>query len=267
MVYLFISVMVIFFLVGFVISIYFLKLSTKILKWKVPTFWQGAKVIVLTSVMALLANLIIGLIGGDTILAYIVSAFSTLGIFYWLLSRYTKIKFWKSVAVYFIYTISSLILVMLLTASIRLFLFQPFVVDGDAMNPTVVNNDYLITDKITYKISSPKQGDIVILRPSDNPSVNYLKRIIGVPGDTVEIRDGEVFVNGQKLSESYTNGEKTRTVDNGGLKMTLRENEYFVMGDNRNHSRDSREIGAIPLKNIVSKVNIRLFPFESSGQL
>lgn len=167
-----------------------------------------------------------------------------------------------SVILNFFEFIKTVIVIVILAAIIRLFVIQPFIVDGQSMEPNFQNNDYLITEKISFHLQQINHGEVIILRPPDNPSVNYLKRVIGIPGDTVDIKDGDVYVNGQKLTEPYIDGQKTLTTNNEEMKTALRESEYFVMGDNRNHSRDSRELGPIPKQNIISHVWIRLFPFN-----
>jgi len=171
-----------------------------------------------------------------------------------------------SVLLSFFDFIKTIIIIVILAALIRQFLIQPFIVDGQSMEPKFQNNDYLITDKISYRLHAPQRGDVVIFHPPDNPSVNYLKRIAGVPGDTIEIKQGDVFINDKKIIEPYVNsGDKTKTPTNDELKVTLKTDEYFVLGDNRNHSRDSREIGPIPRDNIVSRIWLRLFPLNSIG--
>lgn len=167
-----------------------------------------------------------------------------------------------SVVLGFFEFLKTVIIIVILAAVIRLFIIQPFIVDGQSMEPNFQNNDYLITEKVTFKLHEPARGEVIILRPPDNPSVNYLKRVIGIPGDTIDIKNSDVYVNGQKLSEPYIDGQKTVTVNGEELKTALKENEFFVMGDNRNHSRDSRELGPIPSQNIVSHVWIRLYPFN-----
>lgn len=167
-----------------------------------------------------------------------------------------------SVILSFFEFLKTVIIIVILAAVIRLFIIQPFIVDGQSMEPSFQNNNYLITEKITFKLHEPTHGEVIILRPPDNPSVNYLKRVIGIPGDSVDIKDGVVSVNDKKIDEPYIDGQKTLTVNGQELKITLRDSEFFVMGDNRNHSRDSRELGPIPVQNIVSHVWIRLYPFQ-----
>jgi signal peptidase I len=157
----------------------------------------------------------------------------------------------------------TIFIIVVLATIIRYFIIQPFIVDGQSMEPTFQNSDYLITEKISFRVGTPKRGEVIIFHPPDNPSVNYLKRLIGLPGDEVEIKDNNVYVNGKKLDEPYLSpGTKTELVQPGSLKLTVKENEYFVLGDNREHSRDSRELGPIPKANVVSRVWVRLFPLN-----
>lgn len=146
---------------------------------------------------------------------------------------------------------------------IRFFIIQPFIVEGQSMLPTFENNDYLITEKISYMLRAPQRGEIVIFRPPDNPSINYIKRIIGLPGDHIEIKDGSIYVNSQKIKEPYLTSDENTLAITKDLNIKLKNNEYFVLGDNRNHSRDSREIGPIPRESIVSRIWIRLLPLDN----
>lgn len=161
----------------------------------------------------------------------------------------------------FIKTVAFIVVIAFI---IRIFAIQPFIVEGQSMEPSFANNDYLITEKISYKIHEPSRGDIIIFRPPDNPSVNYIKRIIGLPGDTIEVKNGSVYVNGERLVESYlTSNLETKNVKQSTTPFTVQSGEYYVMGDNREHSRDSREVGAIPKQNITSRIWFRLLPPNS----
>lgn len=154
--------------------------------------------------------------------------------------------------------------IVILAIVIRVFVIQPYIVEGQSMEQSFQNNDYLITEKISFRFREPQRGEVVIFHPPDNPSVNYIKRIVGLPEDKVEVKDGSVFVNDEKIYEPYLkSNEETLSPKNNDYVYTLKEGEYFVFGDNRNHSRDSREIGAIPEENIVSRVWFRLLPINN----
>ncbi|MCX6810601.1 MAG: signal peptidase I [Candidatus Berkelbacteria bacterium] len=165
------------------------------------------------------------------------------------------------------------VVVMLIAFAIRYFVIQPFVVDGDSMMPTFVNNEYLIAEKISYDFTQPSRGDIVIFRYPKNPSIIYIKRIIGLPGETVTIKDGKVYIADSldatplQVTESYIDSSiKTNLFDatapDQQLKLTLKDNEFFALGDNRDHSSDSREWGILPRANIIGRVWLTVTPID-----
>ena len=169
--------------------------------------------------------------------------------------------------------VKTFIIVMLIAFAIRYFVIQPFVVDGDSMLPNFVNNEYLIAEKISYDFQTPHRGDIVIFRYPKNPQVIYIKRVIGLPGETVEIKDNKVYIaessSGQEkiLTEDYiSNSTKTEVLaaqdGTQSFKVTLSDREFFVLGDNREHSSDSREWGVLPQANIIGRVWITVTPLD-----
>ncbi len=158
------------------------------------------------------------------------------------------------------------ILAVLIVLPIRLFLAQPFVVEGESMHPTFANGDYLIVDEISYRFNAPERGDVVVFRNPGNPAVFYIKRIVGLPNESVIINRGEVTVtttSGEKivLDEPYVIAE-----DATHAKPThLGPDEYYVLGDNRPNSSDSRVWGALPAHDIIGKPVLRLLPPGESG--
>lgn len=131
------------------------------------------------------------------------------------------------------------------------------------MEPTYFNGEYLLVEKVSYHLHQPRRGDTIVFQYPNNTSVNYIKRIIGIPGDTVVIKDGEVFINGAKLVENYLAQGKVTTVSgdaNTPYQVTLGKEEYFVLGDNRDHSSDSREGWLVPKKDIIGRSAIVLYP-------
>lgn len=140
-------------------------------------------------------------------------------------------------------------------------------VDGHSMEPTFYGEDRLVVSRVHYLVSDPVRGDIVVfnsLRPSEAArGVMLIKRIVGLPGDTVEIRERQVHINGALLDEPYILEPCGRRCQDN--TWTLGENQYFVMGDNRNNSNDSRAFGPVPLGNIVGEVIFRYFPLNAIG--
>lgn len=158
------------------------------------------------------------------------------------------------------------LLIILVVIPIRVFVISPFVVDGESMHPTFENLNYLIVDEFLYRFSAPERGDVVVFRYPDNPSIFYIKRIIGLPGETVSINHGAVTITtviGQNitLDEPYIVNEDATYTKN----VSLNPEEYFVMGDNRPNSSDSRVWGPLLKKNIIGRVDLRLLPISNIG--
>jgi len=147
---------------------------------------------------------------------------------------------------------------------IRYYLFQPFFVRGESMDPNFENGDYLIIDEISYRFSEPTRGEVVVFRYPLDESQRFIKRIIGLPGETVEIKNGQVIISNNQSSQNLNEtGYLGELVTGGDIKLTLGTGEYFVMGDNRDYSFDSRRFGPVPRKNIIGKVVFRAWPFNS----
>lgn len=148
---------------------------------------------------------------------------------------------------------------------VRYFLFKPFYVRGASMEPNFFDKEYLIIDEITYRVRAPERGEIIVFHYPQNRSEYFLKRIIGLPGERIKIKDGSVIVYNQEypegavLSEEYLlDGLKNRP----DVSYNLSETQYFVMGDNRNSSFDSRFFGPVEKKEIIGRVWLRGWPFH-----
>ena len=148
---------------------------------------------------------------------------------------------------------------------IRNFLMQPFLVSGASMEPNFNSGNYLIIDEITYRLRPPERGEVIVFKYPNNPSVYYIKRIVGLPGEKIDIRGGAVTVfnsempQGFALKEDYlSSGLRT----SGIIAKTLNDGEYFVLGDNRNYSYDSRSWGVLDKKYIVGIARLRLLPIN-----
>ncbi|OGE26571.1 signal peptidase I [Candidatus Daviesbacteria bacterium RIFCSPLOWO2_01_FULL_38_10] len=151
---------------------------------------------------------------------------------------------------------------------IYLFVAQPHKVSGSSMIPTFQNGDYIITDKLSYKLGQPKKGDIIVLKNPRDESQDFIKRIIVLPGDTIKISGRLIYVNDTLQSEQYL-PKNTPTASGAilqeGETVKAGPNQYFVLGDNRTHSSDSREWGSITREEIVGKAFFRYWPPQSFG--
>ena len=166
-------------------------------------------------------------------------------------------------------TILYILVVLLGNYLLITFVGQRTSVSGSSMEPTLSNNDQLILDKISYRFSEPQRFDIIVFPFQYAEKTFYVKRIIGLPGETVQIDlQGNIYINGQILNEDY--GKET--INFAGLAVepiTLGDDEYFVMGDNRNNSSDSRDpsVGNIRRSNIIGKAWVRIWPLNKFGKV
>lgn len=148
------------------------------------------------------------------------------------------------------------------------FVGERTVVSGESMYPSLNDGDNLIVDKISYRFTDPGRFDIVVFPFQYQDETYYIKRVIGLPGETVQIQDGEIYINGKVLRDSY-GSEKIRNPGIASAQITLGADEYFVLGDNRNNSRDSREpsVGNISRADIIGRALVRVWPLSGIGLL
>lgn len=156
------------------------------------------------------------------------------------------------------------VLALAVVVPVRVFLISPFYVEGSSMEPTYLNHDYLLIDKLTYHFRGPIRGDVVVIHPPNAPEKYYIKRVVGLPGEQVVIQDGSVYVGlpGQelrKLSEPYL---EPWVATQGDKAITLSADEYYVLGDNRGYSSDSRFFGPLDRSRIVGRSWVRVLPFS-----
>lgn len=162
--------------------------------------------------------------------------------------------------------ISYAVIALVVVVPIRTWIAQPFVVNGSSMDETFRDGEYLIVDELSYRFREPERGEVLIFKYPQNPSKYFIKRLIGLPGETITIKNGKVTIKnaahpkGIELNEPYTN---SRTF--GDVSVTLGEGEYFVMGDNRIVSSDSRLWGPLPKEDLVGRPIVRLLPFGRIG--
>ena len=158
------------------------------------------------------------------------------------------------------------LIVIGLALFIWLFIGQKTHVVGQSMEPTYHNGDQVIIEKVTYYLRDPQRFDVIVFPYKQYTKNHYIKRIIGLPGETVDIQGGNIYINGAKLDESFGK-EPINTYGNITFPFTVPDGEYFVMGDNRNNSSDSRfqDVGTIKKKDITGKAWLRVWPFSDFG--
>jgi signal peptidase I len=156
-----------------------------------------------------------------------------------------------------------IVVFMALLVMVYLFLFSPQEINGQSMFPTFYDKELLITNKIVYKFQEPKRGEVVIFKSPRNKEIDYIKRVIGLPGETIVLKSSSFYINDQILPEPYL--ESTVITSAGaflteGVPFTVPDGTYFVCGDNRPHSSDSREFGPIPVEDFIGKALFRYWP-------
>ncbi len=161
-----------------------------------------------------------------------------------------------------------LAVVVLLSFLLTRFVVQKTLVEGTSMVPALENGDQLLVNRLVYRFKDPERFDIVVFRYRYSENTYYIKRIIGLPGETVQIVDGEIYIDGDRLTEDYG----AEVMENAGRAyepVTLGEDEYFVLGDNRNVSSDSRDpsVGNVTRSEILGKAFVRIWPLSSLGSL
>lgn len=169
--------------------------------------------------------------------------------------------------------VQSIVLALSVFVLLYLFVAQPNEVKGSSMMPNFVDKEYLLTDKLSYQFSDPQRGDVVVFKapPSEPCAVDeceYIKRVIGVPGDRVMVQNGEVYLNGALLNEFYLPDDfvsEPGAFLEEGVEKEVPEGHYLCLGDNRSHSRDGREFGPIEKRLIVGKAFFVYWPAESVG--
>ena len=157
----------------------------------------------------------------------------------------------------------SIIVAVALAFCIRTFLVEPYMVEGTSMYPTLKHHERLVVDKLSFFVGEPEKGEIVVFRYPKDESRDFIKRVIAVGGDTVEMKNGKVFVNGQQLNETYIyhNDPKGTNMSNY-RKVTVPKDTIFVLGDNRNNSEDSRfaDVGFVPLNLVKGRAVLAFWP-------
>lgn len=177
-------------------------------------------------------------------------------------------RIFRRVGGFFLDIIETFVIALAMFVLMYLFLFQPHQVKGNSMYPNFHDQEYLLTDKITYRLSEPKRGDVIVFKAPKNEEYDYIKRIVGLPGETVKVDNCQVFINNQPLEEKYLSENICTSSGHfwqAGKSIVLSAGEYFVAGDNRPYSSDSRDWGTVPEGNIVGKAWFRYWPADRIG--
>ncbi|MFC1598847.1 signal peptidase I [Patescibacteria group bacterium] len=175
---------------------------------------------------------------------------------------------WKTVSEFFIEIIKVVVISLAIIIPVRYFLIQPFYVKGASMEPSFHDHEYLIINEIGYRFDEPQRGDIIVFRYPKDPGQYFIKRIIGLPNEKIKIKEGDIYI----FNETYPNGiildediyllEDIETPHLGKTEFILEDGQYFVLGDNRDASLDSRRFGAVPRRLIIGKAWVRGWPFD-----
>lgn len=155
--------------------------------------------------------------------------------------------------------------IFIIALLIRIFVFQPYIVDGASMEPNFHTNEFILVERVSYHYKSPQRGDVIVFHPPINPEINYIKRIIGLPNEKIDIKNGKVYVNDKIISEQYLSREFTSTEQSNlkEISVSLGDEQYFVLGDNRENSSDSRIFGPINEDSIIGKAFVVLMPINN----
>jgi len=162
-------------------------------------------------------------------------------------------------------TIKTFNMILIVGLALRFFVIQPFIVQGPSMNNNFQDGETILVDKITFNFRQPIRGEVVIFKAPNNPQDDYIKRVIGLPGDTVKIEKGKVYVNNKLIDESFLSESGKTPNDSEILTRVIGTNEYFVLGDNRPDSSDSREWGTVPKANLIGRAIIAIWPIDMTG--
>lgn len=171
---------------------------------------------------------------------------------------------------FFLDAFETIVLSLAIFVVIYFFVASPHQVKGLSMYPTFNDKELILTDKVSYRLHPPERSDVIVFKAPTNPDYDYIKRIIGLPGDKVKILDNKVFINGSPISEPYLPSDTQTT---GGVylpegkEITVPQDELFVMGDNRTGSSDSRAWGFVKISEIIGKVFLRYYPFNKFGMV
>jgi signal peptidase I len=256
MIYLLIPVAII---AGFAFDALLLHVTTKIFKVNGANYKTALIISVLQWISAIIIAIILGIIlsaFGFQDISTILAIFFGVVIFHKLLKKYYQTSLKKNIAIYVVFTILTIITTLAIIIPVRSFVIMPFYVKGAAMEPAYKDGDYLLINEFSKNY---QRGDVIIFRYPKNPQEFFIKRIIALPGERVQLKEGSVYLynkqnqNGYKLSEPYLASDvQTFGLDENVVE--LASNEYYLLGDNRNDSKDSRNFGSVKDSYFIGEV-------------
>ncbi|MCK4781480.1 signal peptidase I [Candidatus Parcubacteria bacterium] len=244
-----IFILLIFSFIYLIIAAGVLLWTKKLFKIENPSYKNSFKILIFSGIASFTCGAIFKIVN----LSFLSGIFTTIiafFVFHFFLKKYYQNNWKKSLAIYIVSGTVALAIFSVIIISVRFFIASPFIVKGEAMSPTYISYDYLLINKLDKRFI---HGDIVVYCLQEDKNKFLITRIIGLPGEKIEIKDNDLYVNGQFLNEPYANGTTT-----GNLILTLKKNEYFVLGDNRNKSLDSRVFGPILKEDIEGVVFYKL---------
>ncbi len=164
--------------------------------------------------------------------------------------------------------LQGIVIFLALLVMVYLFVMSPQEINGASMEPNFHNGEYILTNKISYRLTNPHRGDVVIFKSPRNKEIDFIKRVIGLPGERVRLSNNTIYINGQKLNETYLAPDVY--IFGGSFlaenqEIVVPPGKYFVMGDNRPHSADSREFGPIAKEDFIGKALLRYWPVSKTG--
>lgn len=174
----------------------------------------------------------------------------------------------KRLGAFFLDIIQVVVFAVAIFLFVYLLILQPHKIKGNSMQPNFPDGEYLLTDKVSYRFGEPERGDVVVFEPPGSQGEEFIKRILGLPGEIVSLRGNKFYVNGALVNESYIATDLPTSPGNylkEGAELTVPQDQYFVLGDNRTHSSDSRAFGPIPKDKITGRAWVIYWPPSLAG--
>lgn len=250
---------------SFFLEAFCLWITTKIFKVENATYKKAMTVTVYVFLMAIVVGFIAGILSLAIKIEFLSDIITIIAIFFianFFYKKYYQISTIKSIEIIIVSMllsgVASFVIALLVVIPIRTYVMQPFFVQGDTMNPNFKNNQYLIINEFDKNY---QRGDVVVFKYKQDPETFFIKRIVGLPNETVQIRENSVIINGQKLNESAYISSDVKTTVKDDLNIMLGNDEYFLLGDNREKSFDSRVYGPIKKDLITGKYWFAPFGF------